>query len=78
MGEVDNTLCPAVNNGVIVTVEGDARWTVTETSYLTSLTVADGAIIDAPAGQTVTLLVDGKAQPLVPGTYKGQIQLSVQ
>ena len=40
MGEVTNTPGAAVNNGVIVDLEGGTTWTVPSTSYLTKLTVS--------------------------------------
>ena len=61
VGRVQNTVMPAVNNGVIVTLDADSTWTVTGTSYLTSLTVGDPASIQAKDGQTVTVKFIPKA-----------------
>ena len=76
MGRVVNTPGPVINNGTIVSVEAGASWAVTETSFLSRLTIAEGASVTAANG-TLTLLVDGVAQPLVPGDYVGAITLSV-
>jgi hypothetical protein len=66
-----------VNNGVIVSFDKNSIWTVTGTSYLTSLTVANGAGIKAPEGKTLTMTVDGVKKTIVPGTYRGKIVISV-
>ncbi|MFF4586329.1 hypothetical protein [Streptomyces sp. NPDC001388] len=78
LGIVTNTAQPAVNNGVIVTLDSGSTWTVTGTSYLTSLTLADDAAVKAPRGRTVTLTVDGAVTALTPGsTYTGALTLTV-
>jgi len=79
LGVVTNTAGPVVNNGVIVTLGDASAWTVTGTSYLSKLTVAAGARVAAPAGQTVSMTVDGVATPIVPGTtYTGAVVMTVQ
>ncbi|MFT3904722.1 MAG: hypothetical protein QM718_00235 [Steroidobacteraceae bacterium] len=78
VSEVSNTPHAAINNGVIVSLDAASRWTVTGTSYLTRLVVADGAAITAPAGKSVTLSVDGQSRPIAAGTYSGAIVLEVQ
>ncbi|SHH29046.1 hypothetical protein SAMN05443575_3630 [Jatrophihabitans endophyticus] len=78
LGEVTNTVSPVVNNGVVVTVGNDSRWTVTGTSYLSKLTVAANGRVTAPAGKHLTLRVDGVKTVLVPGaTYTGAVTLTV-
>ena len=77
LGEVTNTPGPAVNNGVIVLLDGKSSWTVTGTSYLTSLTIAEGAALVGPEGRKVTMSVDGVETVIAAGTYKGDIVLSV-
>jgi flagellar basal body rod protein FlgF len=67
----------AVNNGVIVTLTNGSRWTVTGTSYLTSLTIDEGSTITAPKGNKVTMMVDGVVKTIEPGGYKGKIVLTV-
>ncbi|MEU6375735.1 hypothetical protein [Streptomyces sp. NPDC046909] len=78
LGIVTNTAQAAVNNGVVVTLDSGSTWTVTGTSYLTSLTLASDAAVKAPRGKTVTLTVDGTETPLAAGTtYTGALVLTV-
>jgi len=76
LGEVTNTPGPAVNNGVIVSLI-DSKWTVTGTSYLTSLTINNGSKITALNGHKVTMTVDGAKKSIKAGAYKGNIVLTV-
>ena len=76
LGEVTNTVSPAINNGVVLSLTSSS-WTITGTSYLTNLTIGDGSTIAAPAGSKVTMTVDGKAVPVKCGSYTGNIVLSV-
>jgi hypothetical protein len=76
LGEVTNTPGPAVNNGVIVSLD-DSTWTVTDTSYLTALTIATSANIKAPKGYEVTMTVDGSEKATRAGSYKGNIVLTL-
>ena len=72
LGRVTNTVQASINNGVIVTVGSGSVWNVTGTSYLTSLTVADGGVVSASA-----MTVDGTATQITPGTtYTGAIVLT--
>ncbi|MGW7258779.1 hypothetical protein [Streptomyces sp. NPDC054834] len=78
LGIVTNTVQPAVNNGAIVKLNSGSTWTVTGTSYLTSLTIAADAAVKAPRGKTVTLTVDGTPTALTPGTTRtGALTLTV-
>ncbi|MBP2656806.1 MAG: hypothetical protein H6Q73_4375 [Firmicutes bacterium] len=78
LGEVTNTPRAAINNGTIVVLNSGSKWTVTSTSYLTSLTVNPSATITAPKGQSVSMTVDGTVTLVVPGkTYTGAIVLTV-
>lgn len=43
---------------------------VTENTELSSLTIADGAIIKAPEGKALTMIVNGIETGIIPGTYK--------
>jgi hypothetical protein len=76
LGEVKNTPGAAINNGVIVSLD-HSTWTVTGTSYLTSLTIGKGSTVAAPTGQKVTMKVNGKVLPIKAGAYKGEIVLQV-
>jgi len=78
LGEVDNTVGAAVNNGVIVSLDKDSTWTVTGASYLTSLTLTEGARLEAPLGKTPVMTVNGTATPIAAGTYTGAIVITVQ
>jgi hypothetical protein len=76
LGVVSNTPGAAVNNGVLVELD-HSTWTVTGTSYLTSLSVGADAHVAAPAGHTLRLTVNGQLRPLAAGTYKGTVVLEV-
>jgi hypothetical protein len=76
LGEVTNTPGPAINNGVVVTLTG-STWTVTGNSYLTGLTLDKTSSVVAPAGQKVTMTVDGKVKAIKRGIYKGAIVVQV-
>lgn len=78
IGDVTNTAVPASKPNAMVVRLGEAtRWTVTGTSYLSSLTIAPGASIEGSAG-AVALTVNGRQRPIRPGTYTGRVMLSVQ
>jgi len=75
---VTNTPGAAVNNGVVVVLANGSVWTVTGTSYITSLTIGEGCSVVAPEGKKLTLKVDGKKKKTEAGTYTGQIELIVE
>jgi len=77
LSAVTQTAHEPVNNGVIVSFDKSSVWTVAGTSYLTSLTVAKGAVIKAPEGKTLTMTVDGVKKSIETGTYKGKIVITV-
>ncbi len=63
---------------MIVRLNSGSAWTVTGTSYLTSLTLAADATLRAPRGRSVTLTVDGTRTAIEPGrTYTGAITVAV-
>lgn len=70
IGVVENTACPAINNGVLLTMANGAVWNVTDVSYITSLTIDETSVING------TVTVDGAAIDLAPGTYTGEIVVS--
>jgi len=74
---ITDTACPAVNNGVIVNLTNGSTWTVTGTSYLTSLTIAEGSTVTAPEGSKVTMTVNGVKKEIKAGKYSGKIELTV-
>ena len=78
IGEVQNVYeAQDDSNGVTVSVDGDSSWIVDNTSYLTELTLEDGAQLTAPAGYQLTMTVDGEATDIAAGSYSGAIVLSV-
>uniref|UniRef100_A0AAU1ZSJ6 Uncharacterized protein n=1 Tax=Streptomyces sp. NBC_00093 TaxID=2975649 RepID=A0AAU1ZSJ6_9ACTN len=78
ISEVTNTPSEVVNNGVLVTLDAGSTWTVTGTSYLSTLTLATDATVKPPTGKTLTLTVDGTETPLEQGkTYTGALTLTV-
>lgn len=77
LGEVNNTPQEIVNNGVIVNLDKNSVWTVTGTSYLSALTIAEGAVIAAPAGKAVSMMVDGASVAPNAGAYTGKIVVTV-
>ncbi|MBV9795467.1 MAG: hypothetical protein JO016_16180 [Actinobacteria bacterium] len=78
LGAVTNTVQPAINNGVLVSLAGGARWTVTGTCHLTRLTLDATSAVAAPAGRRLRLTVNGAATALEPGhTYTGALVLTL-
>jgi hypothetical protein len=78
LGEVVNTPAAAVNNGVVVALSNQSVWTVTTTSYLTSLTIATGTSVIAPEGKKLTMKVNGKKKKIAVGTFTGKIELIIE
>lgn len=78
LGNITQTAAPTVNNGVCVSLDKDSAWTVTGASYITALTLAEGAAVSAPAGKRLSVTVDGKAVELKAGSYAGKIELTVE
>ena len=76
-GVVTNTAHEPINNGVIVSLTNGSTWTVTGTSYLTSLTIDNGSTITAAKGYKATMTVDGMEKVIGPGEYKGLIVIKV-
>lgn len=78
LSHVYQTPAPAVNNGVLLTLDGKSIWTVTGTSYLTRLELKAGAEVKAPDGKCVVMMVNGRVVPLEEGVYGGAITLEIQ
>ncbi len=72
LGEVVNTPGPVCNNGVIVVLNKSTTWTVTGDCWLSKLTISDGAALKG-----AKLSVNGKEQSAAPGTYTGDVRLTV-
>jgi hypothetical protein len=78
IGEETETYCTTNDKyGVKASLDGGSKWVVSKTSYLTNLTIADGATVAAPNGYKVTMTVDGVAKEIKAGDYKGKIALTV-
>jgi hypothetical protein len=78
IGEVTNTFCATSDKyGLELSLDKDSSWIVDKTSYLTGLTIAEGASIMAPKGSRVMMSVDGETKPIKTGTYKGEIIVAV-
>ncbi len=77
LSNVTQTPAPTVNNGVLVSLDEKSIWTVTGDSYITSLTLAEGAAVKAPEGKKLEITVDGKAAQLAAGTITGKIHIAV-
>lgn len=67
-----------VNNGVCLTLDGTSAWIVTGDSWITALTLEDGAVLAAPEGKTLVMTVNGTETPVASGVYTGVIHLSVR
>lgn len=78
IGTVKGTYGPvAEDKGTTASFDGASKWTVTETCWLSGLTIAEGAVVEAPAGKKLTMTVDGKETAIVPGKYAGKIVMTV-
>lgn len=66
--DVIQTPAPAVNNGVILSVDKDSKWVVTGKSYLTALDIEEKAVVTA-----TRMTVNGVETPIAPGSYRGAI-----
>ncbi len=78
IGQGTKTYCATEDeHGLSVSLDGKSTWVVDKTSYLTELTLLKGAVIKAPEGSSVTLMVNGKKAAIKAGTYKGKIELRV-
>jgi len=78
LGHVANRAYNNQSSKLAVTLSAGATWTVTDTSYLTSLTISNGTI-QAADGKTVVMTVDGVKTPIESGkTYTGKITLTVR
>jgi len=78
VGEVTNTYCSSEGTyGVTVSLDGGSRWIVDKTSYMTALTIAEGASIEAPGGCNVIMIVDDVETAIGAGSYEGKIVLKI-
>lgn len=78
IGTVENTYAPVEKDlGTKASFDATSKWIVDKTCYLSGLTIAEGAVVAAPDGKTLTMTVDGKETAVVPGTYTGKIVMTV-
>lgn len=78
IGRVTNTPAPsATAHGLTVSLDATSQWTVTGTSYLSSLQLQNGARIDG-GDKKLRMLVDGREVSLRPGRYQGAITLELR
>jgi hypothetical protein len=61
----------------VPTLTAGSKWVVTKTTPLNSLTIPDGASVTAADGHSLTMTVDGVGTAIAPGTYKGNVVLTV-
>jgi hypothetical protein len=79
IGEVNMTYAPTSEaHGATVKLDGTSKWFVDKTSYLTGLTIANGATVAAPNGSKLSMTVDGVVTPVASGNYTGKIVLAVE
>jgi hypothetical protein len=77
LGHVENRAYDNESSKIAVALSDGAVWVVTDTSYITSLTVSDGTI-QAADGKEVVMTVDGVETPIESEqTYTGNIVISV-
>jgi hypothetical protein len=65
------------SNGVTVTLDSSSQWMVDQTSWITELTLAEGAVMTAPTGSILTMYVDGVETAIAAGHFSGKIRLQV-
>ncbi len=63
--------------GLSLTIENGSVWVVTETSYITELTIDETSSITGADGAAVTMTVDGVETAIEAGTYTGDIVIAV-
>jgi hypothetical protein len=59
--------------GLDMSIDAKSSWTVADTSRLTSLTIARGAKVKAPAGRRLTMTVDGVETDIKAGVYQNVV-----
>jgi hypothetical protein len=78
IGEIKNTYCATDDKyGMKASIGKDSKWIVGKTSYLTGLTIAEGASVTAPKGYSIAMTVDGVATAIKAGSYIGKIVITI-
>ena len=54
-----------------------STWLIANTVRFQELTICERAVLKAPEGKVLTLTVDGVGCPIAPGTYRGDVVLTV-
>lgn len=65
-------------SGAVASFMDGSVWTVTHDSYLSGLTIGEDASIQAAEGRTLTMTVNGVKMPVTPGSYEGEIAITIQ
>jgi hypothetical protein len=69
--------CKNKTTSATKSVDTGVVWEVGETTSLSSLTIAEDATVKAPEGKCLTMTVGGVEKRITPGTYNGDIVLTV-
>jgi len=64
--------------GAVASFTDGSIWTVTHDSYLAGLTIGEDAAVIAPAGKSLTMTVDGTETNIAPGSYSGEIVITLK
>ncbi len=66
----------AADDGVVRSVAAGSLWVLSEPTRLAELTIASGGAVQAAAGQSLTMTVNGVETTIGPGHFQGQIVLT--
>nr|MCR5784465.1 hypothetical protein [Eubacterium sp.] len=78
LSNITQKAAPTVNNGVIVEIDTDSTWIVTDSCYITSLSIGEHGLVKAYEGKELKMTVDGKETPIEQDkTYSGKIKLEI-
>jgi hypothetical protein len=69
-------MAQAAGNGPERSVAAGSIWELSEPTRLAELTIASGGAVQAAAGQSLTMTINGVETPLGPGHFQGQIVLT--
>ena len=64
------------DKGLALHLTNGSVWTVTETSYLTELTIDETSSLAGAEGAPVTMTINGAPVPASPGAYTGEIVIA--
>lgn len=78
IGQFNSKRCEYDNEHMLeVVLDSGSVWVLNDTSYITGLSLAEGASVTAPSGKTLTMTVDGVKTAIKPGLYTGKITLAI-